>query len=185
MVDAKKNPGEVKTFGGIDYWVEPDGYTIEMKFVNQCPHLWGPWATDPDHGCGDDELDDNIAQFFRKIDGIGGMFSTSGERHCYQGAALYAYLFVESTAGIPPVPKFWIPEGHYWNSGIVAGRLLKKKNLAEAASLMLETIPGLLQDKATLARITAIAGTAMAAGAVAIPPLLQALPGLWKTLGIV
>ena len=82
------------------------------------------------------------------------------------------------------MPKFWIPEGHYWSSGIASGRLLKKKNAAEAATLALETLPGLLQDPATLKRITAIAGTAMAAGAIVIPPLLQALPGLLKMIGI-
>ena len=178
------NPGEVKTIGGVEYWIEPDGYTVEMKFVRKYPHLFGPCATDPDHGMGDIELDDALAQAFRKIDGYGGFGSTSTERHCGGTALMIGNNDVKSSADIPPVPRFWISEGQYWLLGITAGRLLKKKNLAEATTLALETLPGLLEDPATLKRITAIAGTAMAAGAIAIPPLLQALPGLLKTIGI-
>lgn len=165
-----------------DLWIEPDGYCVSKKFVEKYPHLYGPCAEDPDHGCGDTELkDDALAKLFEKVSGPGGIFSTAAEQHCYETAAEIGYNFVESSADIPPVPKFWLGEGHYWLSGITSGRLVKKKNVAEAAALALETLPGLLKNKEVLLRITAIATVAMTAGVTVVPPLVQAI---YKVLGI-
>jgi hypothetical protein len=89
-----------------DTWAGAGGYRVARKWVEKYPHLYGPLATDPDHGLGDIELDDNLAKALRKIDGYGGIGSTSGERHCAQTAAYIAWNFIESSADIPPVPKF-------------------------------------------------------------------------------
>jgi hypothetical protein len=53
---------------------------------------------------------------------------------------------------------------------ITAIRLLKKKTLADAACDALSTLPGLLANR----KVAGIAATALAAGGVVLPPVLQA-----------
>jgi hypothetical protein len=154
-----------------DTWIEPDGYRVDRKWVGKYQYLYGPLATDPDGGLGDVELDDNLARALRKIDGYGGIGSTSAERHCAETAAYIAWNFVESSSDIPPVPKFWIGEAHYWFMTITAIRQVKKKNLADSAMAACTSLMGLMQNRKVLGAITA----ALAAGGVVLPPFVQAL----------
>lgn len=165
-----------------EYWVDGD-YRVHRKWCDHYPQYYGPCAIDPDHGQGDIELDDALAKALAKIDGYGGVGSTSGERHCFQAAFLLAHNFVESSADIPPVPKFWLDEAHYWMSGITAGRLLKKQKTAEqkqeVAETALETLTtwgGLIwSNKETRAKVAGLVTSALVAGGIAIPPLVQAI----------
>lgn len=167
VTSSTATPGSTGRWEG-DWWVDGD-YRAEKRWVERYPHLYGPLATDPDCGLGDIELDDNLAKAMRKIDGYGGIGSTSGERHCAGTAAYIAWNFVESSADIPPVPKFWVAEAHYWFMTITAIRLAKKNSLAKAACYALSTLPALLSNKKVIGAITA----ALAAGGIIIPPLAQ------------
>jgi len=116
------------------------GSVIDPKWVTKYPHLFGPGAKDPDEGQGEIECTDSIAQVLNKFTGIGGTFSTWSERHCFITAASIGYTDVEHTEDVPPVPEFWIPEGHYWVSGIAMGRAARK---VEQATPDLKTIAGI------------------------------------------
>lgn len=114
--------GEVKTFGGVETWVEPSGYTVEMRFVRKYPSLYGPAALDPDGGGGDAECDDLISKLTAKFTGYGGTFSTWTERHAFIIAAGIGYNDVTSSADVPPVPFWCIGELQYWLTGVTMGR---------------------------------------------------------------
>lgn len=150
---------------GVELWIEPDGYSVEMKFVRKFPALFGPLAVDPDHGQGDVECDDAAAKILNKLTGFGGTYSTWAERHCSLTAIAIA-RDIKTSADVPPCPKFWLAENQYWVTHIAIGRLDDKNET-------LHTFAGLLQDPAILTRISAIATAAAAAGAVALPPLIQ------------
>ena len=109
----------------------------DQKWAAKYPHLFGPGANDPDEGNGDIECDDAIAAVLNKFTGIGGTFSTWKERHCFITAASIGYTDVEHTEDVPPVPDFWVKEGHYWVSGIAMGRASRK---IEQAAPNLKTI---------------------------------------------
>jgi hypothetical protein len=157
--------------GDGDSWAGAGGYRVARKWVEKYPHLYGPAATDPDYGLGNEELtDDLLAKLFARVSGEGGIFSTSAEQHCFETAAAIAYNFVESSDDIPPVPAFWTGEGHYWLMGITAGRLLKKKAVAETAAAACSTLAGLLANR----KVAGIAAAALAAGGVVLPPFIQA-----------
>jgi hypothetical protein len=162
------NPGEIKIVNGVEYWIEPDGYQVEMRFVRKYPALFGPLAIDPDHGQGDVECDDAISKIMNKLTGIGGTYSTWAERHCSIEAASIGYNDVETSADVPPCPKFWLSENQYWVGHLAIGREAKKQELLKTAS---STFTGLLQNKRVAALITA----ALASGSVIIPPLAQQL----------
>lgn len=161
-----------------DSWVEKDGYTVNKKFVEKYPDLYGPAAIDPDEGNGEIELNDAVAQFMNKYTGAGGTFSTWSERHCFITALTIGNEDVKSSDDIPPVPHFWITEAHYWRTGIFSGRLIEKKNLAEAANLALETLPGLLQNKEIMKRIGVLFAGAAGAGYVLLPTVISFLQKL-------
>jgi hypothetical protein len=156
------DPGEIKTIGGVEYWIEPDGYTVEMKFVRKYPALFGPLAVDPDKGQGDVECDDPLSKITAKLTGYGGTYSTWAERHCSLSALAIGINDVESSADVPPCPKFWLHENQYWVDHIAIGRLTKKTNVAEAAST---TFTGILSNPRVLATIAA----ALTAGGVFLP----------------
>lgn len=170
------NPGEYKVIDGEEYWVEPDGYAVKRKFVLLYPGWYGPLAQDPDHGEGNVECNDALSGVLAKLQGYAkwnesvkdynGMYSTWSERHCSEGALAIAED-IKSSADVPPCPKFWLQETHYWVTHIAIGRTIDKKVLAEAMS---STVTGLLQNK----KVLALLGTAAAAGAAVLPTLLQA-----------
>jgi hypothetical protein len=103
-----------------------DGYVVDPKWVKQYPDLYGPDAKDPDNGEGDFECNDAISQIVNKFTGIGGTFSTWGERHAFIIAAQIGYLNVHHDADVPPVPTFFLKEAHYWRTGIIMGRAAAK-----------------------------------------------------------
>lgn len=160
-----------------DFWVDGD-YRVARKWCDLYPQYYGPCAIDPDHGQGDIELDDTLAKALAKIDGYGGMGSTSGERHCFQAAILLAYNFIESSADIPPVPKFWIPEGHYWLSGITTGRLLKKKKGSDDFTIELAAQ---LATCVPWKKVAAAVIAALAAGGIVLP---EAIKTILAVLGV-
>jgi hypothetical protein len=166
------NPGEIKVIDGVEYWVEPDGYQVEMKFVRRYPGLFGPLAIDPDHGNGEIECDDAIARIMAKLTGYGGTYSTWSERHCSIVALSIAHD-ISSSADVPPCPKFWLEETQYWVGHIAIGREVDKNKDAQSAIATLQTFSGLLQNKAILARVLAISGTALAAGYALLPQILK------------
>jgi len=108
-----------------DYWVDGT-YQVLRKWVDKYPDLYGPAAQDPDEGNGEGELDDYISRILNKYTGAGGTFSTWSERHTFITAVSIGYLDVAASTDIPPVPKFWLTEGHYWLTGLVMGRAAKK-----------------------------------------------------------
>jgi hypothetical protein len=172
------NPGEIKTIDGVEYWVEPDGYSVEIKFVRKYPALFGPIAADPDHGEGDIECDDTISRIMNKLTGIGGTYSTWKERHCSIVAAGIGYNDVETSADVPPCPKFWLSENQYWVGHLAIGREAKKQDILNVAN---STFAGLLQNKKVLASLGAAAVSGAAVLPAVIPPILQAI---LKLIGI-
>ena len=104
---------------------------VDQKWIDKYPHLYGVKATDPDAGYGSNECEDIVAKIVIKYLGAGGILSTWSERHCFETAVSIGYIDVASSNDIPPVPEFWIKEGHYWLTGLVMGRAARK--IEEAA----------------------------------------------------
>jgi len=104
-----------------DVWVDGD-YRVERKWCELYPDMFGPLSKDPDEGQGEVECDDLISRFLNKFTGAGGTFSTWTERHAFIIASQIGYLCVKSSADVPPVPKFFLHESHYWRDGIIVGR---------------------------------------------------------------
>ncbi len=165
---------EVVTMSGNwegDFWVDGD-YRVARKFVEKYFWLYGPGATDPDHGMGNIELDDELAKILRKIDGFGGVLSTAGERHCTETAAYIAWNFVQHEDDIPPPPTFWISDAHYWFMTITAIRLAKKKKEEE------DSFESRLQAAAAAIpwkKVIPIILAALAAGNIVLPDIITAL----------
>ena len=172
------NPGDYQTINGEEYWVEPDGYAVKRKFVLLYPGWYGPLAVDPDHGHGDEECNDALSGILAKLQGFAswndkvtnynGMYSTNAERHCSE-AALSIVPDIKSSADVPPCPKFWISETHYWVGHIAIGRELDKYTEAKDESAAMKTVKGLLTNEKVLAMV----GTAAAAGAAALPTVVK------------
>lgn len=99
---------------------------VDQKWIVKYPHLYGPGAKDPDEGQGDAEVDDFVSKLMAKYTGYGGTFSTWSERHAFITAANIGYIDVACSSDVPPVPDFWIGEGHYWLTGITMGRAARK-----------------------------------------------------------
>lgn len=166
------NPGEIKVINGVEYWVEPDGYQVQMKFVRRYPGLFGPLAVDPDHGTGEIECDDLIARAMSKLTGYGGTYSTWSERHCSIVAASIAED-IQSSDDVPPCPKFWLEETQYWVGHIAIFREIHKNKDAAAKIETLRSFTGIFQDKQILARVLAISGGALATGYALLPQILK------------
>lgn len=109
------------------------------KWAVLYPHLYGPNAKDPDEGAGNIECNDIISAVLNKFTGIGGTFSNWNERHAFITAAQIGYLYVKHNDDVPPVPQFWLAEGHYWMTGIIMGRSAAK---LEEAGMTWKTIVG-------------------------------------------
>lgn len=163
------NPGEIKLIDGVEYWIEPDGYTVEMKFVRKYPALYGPLAVNPDGDQGDIECEDLPAHILAKLTGYGGTYSTWAERHC-SIVALTIAPDIHSSADVPPCPKFWLSENQYWVSHIAIGRLVEKEKAASSSN---EELAAQLATSIPWKKVAGIATAALAAGAVVVPPLLQ------------
>lgn len=121
-----------------DVWVEPDGYRVHNKWCDLYPDLFGPLAKDPDEGQGDVECNDMISVFLNKFSGAGGVFSTWNERHAFIISSQIGYLIIKSSDDVPPVPRFFLHESHYWREGIIIGRGAAK---VEAASSQIPWTP--------------------------------------------
>lgn len=104
---------------------------VDPVWIEKYPYLYGPNAKDPDEGQGDIECNDAISQLLNKFTGTGGTFSTWKERHAFIYAAQIGYLYVKSSADIPPVPVFFLQEAHYWHTGIIMGRAAAKIDAAQ------------------------------------------------------
>lgn len=179
-----------------DMWVQENGYRVHRKWVERFPHLYGPCRQDPDNGQGNLELDDVLTKALEKINGLGSVYSTWSERHSSETAFYIAYNFIESSDDVPPVPDFWLAEAHYWFMHITAGRLLKKEKVAEAGKAAadaektvaqsavdtLQTWTGLITANPEVSRkVLSIAVSALAAGGIILPPVIQAI---LKSLGV-
>ena len=168
MADSKANPGDIRIIDGEEYWCEPDGYQVKMKFVRKYPALFGPLAVNPDGDQGDVEISDAFQKIIEKLMGYGATYSTWAERHCSVTALAIGHDDVKTSDDVPPCPKFWIKENQYWVTHIALGREIEKAKITD-------TLAGLLANKKVLAIIAA----ALAGGTFAGPEILTVIKSLF------
>lgn len=98
---------------------------VDPLLVAAFPQWFGPGAVDPDAGTGHVECTDIIATLSAKFTGVGGVFSTYGERHAFEVGIIIGYTFVNKTVFIP-CPTFFQEDAHYFYIGLMMGRAYKK-----------------------------------------------------------
>jgi hypothetical protein len=150
----------------VEYFLSPDGkikeYRVARKWTEKYPSLFGPAAVDPDNGHGEAELDDVISRLLNKFTGAGGTFSTWTERHAFIIFASIGYNDVESSADVPPIPRFFLGETQYCYSGLAFGRAAKKLEDSDS-------IKGLLSNK----KVAAVLVAAFTAGGAMLPTIIS------------
>jgi hypothetical protein len=151
----------------VEQFVDSDGkvkeYRVARKWTEKYPSLFGPCAEDPDEGNGEAELDDPISRLLNKFTGAGGTFSTWTERHAFIIFASIGYNDVESSADVPPVPRFFLTETQYCFSGLAFGRAAKKLENSDS-------FKALLGNK----KVVAVLAAAFTAGGAMLPSFVQA-----------
>jgi hypothetical protein len=141
-----------------------ENQTLQEAF----PMLYGPGATDPDGDIGDVESDDEVARFFAKYTGFGGLFSTWHERHAAIWGFTIGMLWVDKTCFIP-CPEFYKADAHYFYTFLLLGRADTKLQINAATIQELQTVVCSFWTK----NQKAIVAAATAAGVVISPVIVD------------